>query len=243
MFIYVAGVALNPLLLRPFIGVLYQPWMVDGDNCGAINGMNKWQGKPKYPEETCPSATLPTADPAWLDPGSNPGRHGEKPETNCLRHSLVVPQERRQISTYHIRPVVSCYVIQVIWRSMKGNKIYAITYILRVVSSGMLRRVAFVRTNVSEELSASFIRLTRIGELGTTLAVTSNRRTLRRNRVVLSSLILVTLMKEKLSSSETSVLTRAIRRNITEDTILHGHRRENLKSYIHIYLLATVSMK
>jgi hypothetical protein len=42
----------------------------------------------------------------------------------------------------------------------------------------MLRRVALVRTDVSEELRASFIRVTRIGELGTTLAVTSNRRTL-----------------------------------------------------------------
>jgi hypothetical protein len=39
----------------------------------------------------------------------------------------------------------------------------------------MLRRVALVRTDVSEELSASFIRVTRIGELGT-LTVTSNRR-------------------------------------------------------------------
>jgi hypothetical protein len=50
-----------------------------------------------------------------------------------------------------------------------------------MVSSGMLRRVALVRTDVREELSASFIRVTKIGELGTTLAVTSNRRTLRRN--------------------------------------------------------------
>jgi hypothetical protein len=50
-----------------------------------------------------------------------------------------------------------------------------------MVSSGMLRRVALVRTNVSDELSASFIRLTRIGELGTTLAATSNRRTLLRS--------------------------------------------------------------
>jgi hypothetical protein len=49
------------------------------------------------------------------------------------------------------------------------------------MSSGMLRRVALVRTEVSKELSASFIRVTRIGELGKTLAVTSNRRTLRRN--------------------------------------------------------------
>jgi hypothetical protein len=37
----------------------------------------------------------------------------------------------------------------------------------KMVSSGMLRRVAFVRTDVSEELSASIIRVTRIGELGT----------------------------------------------------------------------------
>jgi hypothetical protein len=52
----------------------------------------------------------------------------------------------------------------------------------------MLRRVALVRTNVSEEFSA-------------------------------------------VHSSETSVLTRAARLNITEDSILHGHRRENHESY------------
>jgi hypothetical protein len=53
--------------------------------------------------------------------------------------------------------------------------------------SGMLRRVALVTTDVSEELSASFISVTRLGELGTALAVTSNRRTLRRNAKSLAS--------------------------------------------------------
>jgi hypothetical protein len=92
-----------------------------------------------------------------------------------------------------------------------------------MMSSGMLRRVALVRTDVSEELSASFIRVTRNDELGTTLAVTilrSVRRLLVKVGVIPSSPILVTLMKEALSSSETSVLTRATRRNIPEDTIL-----------------------
>jgi hypothetical protein len=74
-----------------------------------------------------------------------------------------------------------------------------------MVSSGILHRVARVRTDVSEELRASFIRVTRIGELGTTLALTSNRRTLQGNTSVRRFLvtasvfpispILVTLLK------------------------------------------------
>jgi hypothetical protein len=82
---------------------------------------------------------------------------------------------------------------------------------MKKVSSRMLRHVALVRTDVSEELSAFFIKVTRIGELGTMLVTAS---------IVPSSPILVILMKEALSSSETSVLTRAKWRNIPEDAIL-----------------------
>jgi hypothetical protein len=43
-----AKVEPSPLLQQPLIGLLYQPWIIDGDGCGAINGMNEWQGKLKY---------------------------------------------------------------------------------------------------------------------------------------------------------------------------------------------------
>jgi hypothetical protein len=60
-------------------------------------------------------------------------------------------------------------------------------WLWRIPSSGILQHVALVKIDVSEERIPSIIRVTRIGELGTTLAVTSNRSTSRRNTITISS--------------------------------------------------------
>jgi hypothetical protein len=83
-------------------------------------------------------------------------------------------------------------------------------------SSGMLRRVAFVRTDVSNERIAECCVLW--------LLVIVN--------FVHSSPILVTLTMEAICSSDTSVLIRATWRNFPQDGIVHSHCLENLKSYI-----------
>jgi hypothetical protein len=105
------------------------------------------------------------------------------------------------------------------------------SYLMKNAIFWGLHCVVLVTTDVSEGLSASIIEVTRIGDLGAIfyflhsvcqLLVTVN--------VVHRSPILVTLMMEALSSSDTSVLTRATQQNISEDGIPHSHRCENLKS-------------
>jgi hypothetical protein len=82
-------------------------------------------------------------------------------------------------------------------------------------SSGMLCRVALVRSDVSKERGVSIISVTR-----KILFLRSLHRLLVTANVIPSSLLLVTLMMEEVRSSETSVLTRATRRNILKDGML-----------------------
>jgi hypothetical protein len=74
--------------------------------------------------------------------------------------------------------------------------------------------VALVRTDASEEPSASIIRVTRIFDLLTTLVVTEID--LRCEEILCEN-----HMMEALRSSETSVLTRATQRNFPEDSVIH----------------------
>jgi hypothetical protein len=75
-------------VLRPLTGLLYQPRTIGDGDCGEIEDL---QGKPKYSEKTCPSATLSTTNPTCLDPVLNPGRRGGKPATNRLSYGAARP--------------------------------------------------------------------------------------------------------------------------------------------------------
>jgi hypothetical protein len=96
-----------------------------------------------------------------------------------LQTSWFIPKVNQTLSLQFL----FCYKgTSVTLASYQTNNLrFSRRWLWRMSSSGMLRRVALVRTDISEELSSSFIKVTRVGELGTTLAVTTNRRKLRRN--------------------------------------------------------------
>jgi hypothetical protein len=80
-----------------------------------------------------------------------------------------------------------CYVVEQGQNKKAEKQSTDFIGIRRMASSGMLCRVALETTEASEELSAPFIRVTRIDELGTTLAVISNRRTVSSHRASFAS--------------------------------------------------------
>jgi hypothetical protein len=99
-----------------------------------------------------------------------------------------------------------------------------------MASSGMLHRVALVRTDVSEEPLASFIRVTKIGELGTTQAATSNRRTLRRNTQKTSFFIVTAVKTSNLTSQKNVVHTLNTSLREYSFRIIGGELQANLQA-------------
>jgi hypothetical protein len=116
-----------------------------------------WQGKQKYSEKTCPSATLSTINPTWLDLGSNPGRR-RKPATNRLSYGtaelnlnnflyvLVIPQALRLIGSV-------CLVLKRHSHPQQHNAVMCNTVFIKTVYVSS-------RSSFCEDNSTNFIRRT-----------------------------------------------------------------------------------
>jgi hypothetical protein len=102
--------------------------MIDADDCEAISGMNKWQGKAKYSEKACPSAALSTTDPRAPDLGSNTGRHDVKPVTNRLSYSTAVRQIPQRLKIHALFPdcllFVQCNVLHIFVKAINMKKVW-----------------------------------------------------------------------------------------------------------------------
>jgi hypothetical protein len=84
-FILDVGWDLSPLGTSATTGLLYQPRMMDDDECGAVGGMSDREDRSTR-RKTCPSAALSTTNPTWPDTGSNPGRSPRKQSSNRLSY-------------------------------------------------------------------------------------------------------------------------------------------------------------
>jgi hypothetical protein len=84
-FFIISGVRLSLLVLRPIVPATYDRWWWLWSNWWNED----WQRKSKYSEKTCPSATVSTTNPTWLDPGLKPGRRVGYPATNSLSYGAV----------------------------------------------------------------------------------------------------------------------------------------------------------
>jgi hypothetical protein len=60
---------------------------VENDGGMTLTGENR-----RTRRKTCPSATLYTTNPIWIDPGGSPGLRSERPTTNCLSHGTALPK-------------------------------------------------------------------------------------------------------------------------------------------------------
>jgi hypothetical protein len=98
MFLYGAGVEPSPLLLWPFINLWYQSRMINGDDCGAISGMNEWHGDTEVLGANLPQCLSVHTYSTWRVLASNPGRRCGKRRLTAwvtARHSAAVNETFR----------------------------------------------------------------------------------------------------------------------------------------------------
>jgi hypothetical protein len=114
----------------------------------------------------------------WIDQAcasvASMSRFGWKDKLTASRRGVVTFRRRFSKWTHFTRRFYNTAFFRNLF-----NLLGRVRMVSKVPYSGMLRLVALVRTDVSEERISSMIKVTRISELATTLAVTTNRNTLR----------------------------------------------------------------
>jgi hypothetical protein len=93
-----------------------------------------WQGKPKYSEKTCPSATCSTTNPTWPDLGSNPGRRGGKLATSRLRYGTAL------------------YICFTLTRWNVNRFIFILVQVLSVSRATLLSQTRFIKSKITWNL-------------------------------------------------------------------------------------------
>jgi hypothetical protein len=85
------------LVLRSLFGLLYQPQMINDDECGAVGGMRIGRGNRRTRRKAAPMPLYSPQIPHNLTPGSNPGHRGGKPATKRLSYGMALIGSKRRI--------------------------------------------------------------------------------------------------------------------------------------------------
>jgi hypothetical protein len=92
-FIFLPGWDWIHLVLRLLLGLLYQTHTQTQNQMMMMSVEQSVEcelaGETKVLGESLPNTILSTTNPTWPDPGSNPDRRGEKPETNRLSYGAA----------------------------------------------------------------------------------------------------------------------------------------------------------
>jgi hypothetical protein len=99
-------------------GLLYQPRMIGGGDCGRIGGMKIGRGNRSTRRKPVPGPLLSTTYSIWLDPVLNPGRRGENPATNGLNYGAAFIETYSSLRVYQnlLRHLYSDHPLNWTWR-------------------------------------------------------------------------------------------------------------------------------
>jgi hypothetical protein len=103
-------------------------------------------GESKYSEKTCPSATLPTTNPTWLDPHLNPGRRGGKPATNRLSYGAA-------FLCMFLSILLGLYLFTIVYVSRRSHTLLLHILSLNVAPSTDLTHLVFFCLNFLAQIS------------------------------------------------------------------------------------------